>query len=392
MAGTRPEAIKLAPLILELRRRELHVTICATGQHRDLFDQAMADFDLVPDIDLALMRRSQTIDAFMARALPALTAVYRNEQPDMIVVQGDTATAYAGALAAFYAQIPVAHVEAGLRSGRLADPFPEEFHRRQIAQIAVLHFAPTVAAQSALLSEGVKPAQIHLTGNTGIDALLQMSARLDRDPSLAEPVATHIAELGSLRRHMLVTMHRRENHGPAVAAMIEAVGRLAADGDLEILIPVHPHPAVHDRIVEALGGVRHVHLLPPVRYPELIYLLQHARLVLTDSGGIQEEAPALGCPALVLRRTTERPESVASGNARLVPAQAGTIFAAVRRIVDDPAQHAAMASVVSPYGDGRATLRIANLLESWLFVGASGRVNRDQAAAANGGGIIDARN
>ena len=366
VAGTRPEAIKLAPLIVELRRRGLPVTVCATGQHRELFDQAMAYFNLEPDIDLALMRPGQSVDGFMARALAALGPLLRAEQPDMVVVQGDTATAYAAALAAFYAQIPVAHVEAGLRSGDITDPFPEEFHRRQISQIADQHFAPTASAQAALLAEGVAPERIYLTGNTGIDALHQMTARLASDPRLAEPVASRLAAFGGGRKLMLATIHRRENHGAVLNAMIDAVIRLARFGDLDILIPVHPHPLVHDRLRQSLGGVANVHLLAPLSYPELIHLLQQARLVLTDSGGIQEEAPALGCPALVLRRTTERPEGLGTGNARLVRADPDVIVEEVRRIVDRNDSHAAMASVVSPYGDGRATQRIANILESHL--------------------------
>lgn len=366
VAGTRPEAIKLAPLIVELRRRGLPLTVCATGQHRELFDQAMAYFDLVPDIDLALMRPGQSVDGFMARALSLLGPLLRAEQPDMVVVQGDTATAYAAALAAFYAHIPVAHVEAGLRSGDIADPFPEEFHRRQITQIASLHFAPTASAKAALLAEDVAPSRVFLTGNTGIDALHQMTARLAADPRLAEPVASRLAVIGGGRRIMLATIHRRENHGAVLDAMIEAVIRLARFGDLDILIPVHPHPRVHDRLRQALGGVANVHLLGPVSYPELIHLLQQARLVLTDSGGIQEEAPALGCPVLVLRRTTERPEGLASGNARLVRPDADAIVEEVRRIVVRNDSHASMANVVSPYGDGRATLRIADILEARL--------------------------
>ena len=364
MAGTRPEAIKLAPLIQELRRRDLPVTVCATGQHRDLFDQAMANFDLVPDINLALMRPRQSVNGFVARALSALGPLLQAERPVMVVVQGDTATAYAAALAAFYAQIPVAHVEAGLRSHDLANPFPEEFHRRQISQIAGGHFAPTASAEHALIAEGVAADRIFMTGNTGIDALHQMIARLDADPGLAEPVASRLKALGGGRRIMLATLHRRENHGAVLDAMIDAVIRLARSGDLDILIPLHPHPAVHDRLRLRLDGVTKVHLLAPVSYPELIHLLQRARLVLTDSGGIQEEAPALGCPVLVLRRTTERPEGLATGNARLVPADPDRIFEEVRQIIDHNDSHAAMSSVVSPYGDGRATQRIASIIEA----------------------------
>lgn len=364
VAGTRPEAIKLAPLIQELRRRRLPVIVCATGQHRELFDRAMAHFDLLPDIDLGLMRPGQSVDGFLARALAALGPLLRAEMPDMVVVQGDTATAYAAALAAFYTRIPVAHVEAGLRSGDARDPFPEEFHRRQISQIADQHFAPTTTAEDALRAEGIGADCIHMTGNTGIDALHQMTARLAADPRLAEPVATRLTTLGGSRKMMLATLHRRENHGAVLDAMITAVIRLAKTDDIDILIPVHPHPVVHDRLRAGLDGVANVYLLAPVTYPELIHLLQQARLVLTDSGGIQEEAPALGCPVLVLRRTTERPEGLATGNARLVPADPDRIFAEVRRIIDRNDSHAAMSSVVSPYGDGRATQRIANILEA----------------------------
>lgn len=363
IVGTRPEAIKLAPLVIALRERAvLDVTVCSTGQHRELLDGALADFGLVADIDLGLMQPGQRPEAVVAAALPALTAVIAAARPAGVVVQGDTASAYAGAQAGAYAQLPVVHVEAGLRSGN-AEPFPEELHRRLIGQLATLHFAPTAAARAALLSEGVAATAIAMPGNTGIDALRLTAARLAADPALHRLAAAQLPPTDLALPLLLVTVHRRESHGPRLLAVAAALQRLAATAKVQIVIPVHPHPAVRDTLIRRLGGLPRIHLSPPLSYLAFVVLLQRARLVLTDSGGVQEEAPALGCPVLVLRATTERPEGVDAGGAQLVGTDADAIVDAVRRLLDDARHHAAMATPRFPYGDGYAADRIAAILE-----------------------------
>jgi len=364
IVGTRPEAIKLAPLIVALRQRAvLPVTVCATGQHRELLDGALADFGLVADIDLDLMQPGQRPEAIVAAALPALTAVIDAARPAAIVVQGDTASACAGAQAGAYAQVPVIHIEAGLRSGSPAEPFPEELHRRLIAQLATLHFAPTVAARAALRREGIADAAIEIVGNTGIDALRVTAARLADTPALHGWATAQLPPLDPTLPLLVVTAHRRENHGPRLRAVAAALQRLAATGGVEIVVPVHPHPAVRAAFDPALTDVPGIHLTPPLSYLAFVALLQRARLVLTDSGGVQEEAPALGCPVLVLRSSTERREGITAGAAQLVGTSADAIVSAVRRVLDDAGHHAAMATPCLPYGDGYAAGRIAAILE-----------------------------
>ena len=343
--GTRPEAIKLAPVVRAVADRGIAVTLCTTGQHRDLAREALAVFGLVADLDLDLMRDAQTPAGVVAAALPLIGGVVARTRPEMVVVQGDTASALAGALAASYARVPLAHVEAGLRS-HAAEPFPEDMHRRVIAQLATLHLAPTATAAAALAREGVAGDAIVVTGNPVIDALHDVATRAPAGPVPARPL-------------VVVTAHRRENHGAATARIAEAVALLAARGDAEVAVLQHPHPASGAVFAARLGGTTNVRLLPPLAYPEFVALLRRARLVLTDSGGVQEEAPAFGVPVLVLREATERPEGVAAGVARLVGTDVATIVAAARALLDDPAAHAAMATSILPYGDGRAAERIA---------------------------------
>ena len=363
VVGTRPEAIKLAPLIIALRERAvLDVTVCATGQHRELLDGALADFGLIADIDLGLMQPGQRPEAVVAAALPALTAVIASTGPAAVIVQGDTASACAGAQAGAYAQLPVVHVKAGVRSGS-TEPFPEELHRRVIGQLATLHFAPTAAARAALRGEGVADAAIKLSGNTGIDALRLTAARLAADPELHRLAAAQLPATNPALPLLLVTVHRRENRGARLLAVAAALHRLAATGGVEIVIPVHPHPTVRDTLTNHLGGIPGIHLIPPLSYLAFVVLLQRARLALTDSGGVQEEAPALGCPVLVLRGTTERREGIAAGGAQLVGTNADTIVAAVGCLLDDAGHHAAMATPRFPYGDGYPAGRIASILE-----------------------------
>ena len=358
VVGTRPEAIKLAPVIVALRARG-PVTVCATGQHRALLDAALADFGIAADLDLDLMRAGQRPEDIVGDALPALAAAIRRSGAETVVVQGDTASAFAGALAGQYARVPVAHVEAGLRTNA-PDPFPEEFHRRAIAQAARWHFAPTAAAVGALLREGIDPRCVHLVGNSGIDALHLARRRLSADPRQRARVDAALPPRDPARPLLLATVHRRENHGAPLAAVAGALATLARQA--QIVVPVHPNPAVAGPLTARLAGVANVHLLPPLGYLPFVRLLSRARLVLTDSGGVQEEAPALGVPLLVLRISSERREGVHAGAAQLVGTDARTIVRAARRLLDDPAAHAAMARVRLPYGDGHAAMRIAEVL------------------------------
>ena len=358
--GTRPEAIKLAPVARALAARGLAVTLCNTGQQRDIARAALADFDLTADVDLDLMQPGQTPASFVAAALPALAAVIARLRPVVILVQGDTASAFVGAMAAAYARIPLGHVEAGLRSHD-AEPFPEDLHRRLIAQAATFHFAPTVAGEAALLAEGIAAATISVTGNPVIDAVRWTDARLANDAGLRRAVEAALPPLRAGRPLLLVTAHRRENHArmPAIAA---AVATIAAERDVDIVVPVHPNPAAGAPIRHHLAATANVTLVAPLGYHAFVSLLRRARVVLTDSGGIQEEAPAFGCPVLVLRDTTERPEGVAAGAARLVGTDPDRIVSAACSLLDDAAAHRAMAQVVLPYGDGRAGERIADIV------------------------------
>lgn len=359
VAGTRPEAIKLAPVIMELARRGQHPVLVATGQHRELLDGALAAFGLVADHDLAVMRPGQAPADVVGALVPALARLFAAGRPAAVVVQGDTTTAFAGAQAAAYARAPLAHVEAGLRSGG-DEPFPEEMHRRAIAQLADLHFAPTAAARAALVAEGIPAGAIHVTGNTGIDALRAMAARLRSEPWLAAAQARRFSEIDSARPMLLATIHRRENHGHRLAAVLAALDQLR--GEAEIVLPVHPHPAVAGPVWRALGQRDNVHLLPPLDYAAFVWLMERATLVLTDSGGVQEEAPALGLPVLVLRAVTERREGLATGNARLVGTETAEIVAAARELLADGQALARMSKAALPYGDGDAARRIGDVL------------------------------
>ncbi len=363
--GTRPEAIKLAPVVRAVAARGVPVTVCSTGQHRDLARATLADFGLAPDVDLDLMRPAQRPGAFLAAALPPLAGVVDRVAPDVVVVQGDTASTLAGALAAGYARVPVAHVEAGLRSNA-AEPFPEDLHRRLVAQAASHHFAPTTAAAEALCAEGVPAAAVTVTGNTVIDAVRLAEARLAGDDRLRGDVGRRLPPAGG-RPLVVVTAHRRENHArmPAIAAAVTALARAR---DVDIVVPLHPHPAAGGVLRAALADVPRVALVAPLDYFAFVTLLRRARFVLTDSGGVQEEGPALDCPVLVLRDTTERPEGIAAGAARLVGTDPDRVVAAACALLDDDGAHAAMAGAPAPYGDGHAAARIAAVIAAALAV------------------------
>ncbi|OWK28614.1 non-hydrolyzing UDP-N-acetylglucosamine 2-epimerase [Sphingomonas mucosissima] len=359
--GTRPEAIKLFPVVRALREQPgLAVRTCVTAQHRGLLDQVLAIAGLVPDVDLDLMEPGQTLDRLTARLLTGIGEVLDKERPDRVVVQGDTATAMCGALAAYYRKIPVAHVEAGLRSGDIYHPWPEEVNRRIVAPIADLHFAPTQTAADALARENIRTG-VHVTGNTVIDALHWTRSRIEADRSLAAQLDDIAARFAG-KRIVLVTTHRRENFGDGMAAIARAIARIGAREDVAVLFPMHPNPNVASVMDDVLGQRANVARIEPLDYPHFIRALGLCDLALTDSGGVQEEAPALGKPVLVMRDTTERPEGVTAGTAKLIGADEDRIVSEVFTLLDDKAAHAAMARAHNPFGDGHASERIARII------------------------------
>ena len=376
VVGTRPEAIKLAPVHAALAAAgRLEPVLLATSQHRELLAQALAPFGLAPAIDLGVMAPGQSPTRVAALVLRRIEPHLARLRPAWTVVQGDTATAFAAAVASFYAGVPVAHVEAGLRTGDLASPFPEEFHRRAIAAAAALHLAPTARAAANLLAEGVDAARVHLTGNTVVDAVRRIAGGAGSAPAGGVPL-------------VLVTMHRRESFGPGVRRVAAALRRLAAErrGRARIVYPVHPNPEIDAVMREALGGAAGVELLPPLGYAEFLALLHQAHFAISDSGGVQEEGPTLGVPVLVLREVTERPEAVEAGWARLVGTDEEAIVAAARTLLDDPEARAAMTGGPNPFGDGRAGERIAALLADTLL----GRAAGAEAAEGASSGDVEA--
>ena len=358
--GTRPEAIKLAPVIAACRQGgRLEPVLCATAQHRQLLDEINDTFGLRPDFDLGLMQPNQTLPALTARAVAAIAEVLAAARPAASVVQGDTTTALAGALASFYARVPLAHVEAGLRTHDLAQPFPEEMNRQMVARVARWNFAPTEGARANLRREGIAEASIAVTGNTAIDALRMVVAAEKPGNNADALAAVGVAPLGPEEQLVLVTAHRRESFGAAFRDLFHGL-RAAVERwpRLRVVYPVHPNPNVRAPVGELLGDHPRIHLIDPVRYRPFVRLLQAAWLVLTDSGGIQEEAPGLGKPVLVLRDTTERPEALAAGTARLVGTTPARILAAIADLTENPASYRAMASAHNPFGDGHAAERL----------------------------------
>jgi UDP-N-acetylglucosamine 2-epimerase (non-hydrolysing) len=356
--GTRPEAIKMAPVVGALKRAEwCRCVVVASAQHRQLLDQVLELFGIKVDEDLDLMQEGQSLAELTSRLFTALDQVLEGHSPDMVLAQGDTTTAMASAVVAFYRQIPFAHVEAGLRTGNLYNPFPEEFNRVVAGRVATLHFAPTEGARLALQLEGVRKEQILVTGNTIVDALLSIASRPLRMP----------VDIPNAERAILLTAHRRESFGQPIASIFKAVARLVDDfPDLHVIYPVHPNPNVRDAAISMLRGNDRVHLLAPLDYSGFVACLKRCDLVLTDSGGIQEEAPALGKPVLVLRNETERPEGIEAGVAKLVGTNEQAIYTAARTLLTDQASYAAMARAMSPYGDGQAAARIVESLAKYF--------------------------
>lgn len=363
--GTRPEAIKVAPVIEELRRdASFDVKICVTGQHREMLAQVLRLFEIVPDADLDLMRPDQDLADVAAGILVNMKRALREMRPDLVLVQGDTTSAFAAGLAAFYAGIDVAHIEAGLRSGNDFAPWPEEVNRKLLSVVTRFHFAPTEGARANLLRENIDPSRVFVTGNTVIDALIRTTARIAGDDALRERLDRQFSFLDRQRRLILVTGHRRESFGPAFESICHALADVARDNeDVEIVYPVHLNPNVQLPVRRILSESDRVHLVDPVDYVAFVYLMMRSAFILTDSGGVQEEAPALGKPVLVMRDTTERPEGVRAGNVLIVGTQRSAIVSEAARLLRDAAHRERMSRPSNVYGDGNASVRIAEILK-----------------------------
>lgn len=362
--GTRPEAVKLCPVILHLHGLPelFDVRVCVTGQHRSMLDQVLSVFGVQPDCDLDLMLAGQTLTGLTGRMMSALEGVFAREKPDLVLVQGDTTSTLCGALAGFYAGVPVAHVEAGLRTGDMTQPFPEEMNRVVTARLASLHLAATEGAAAHLRAEGVAPSRIFVTGQSGIDAVLYVRDRLREGSLRAEP----IAGLRPDARLVVVTAHRRESFGTAFESLCGGIARIAAHPGVQVVYPVHRNPNVVDPVSRILGGLPNVILLDPLDYVPFIDLMSRADLLITDSGGIQEEGPSLGKPILVMREKTERPEAVEAGTVKLVGTCGDRIAAEALQLLEDDESRRAMSRIHNPYGDGRASGRIAEAILSFF--------------------------
>lgn len=365
--GTRPEAIKMAPLVKGLQAQSLAIetVVCVTAQHREMLDQVLQLFEIVPEHDLNIMKPGQDLFDITGNILNGLKPVLAKEKPDWVLVHGDTTTTLATSLAAYYSQVRVGHVEAGLRTGNKLAPFPEEMNRRLTGAIADLHFAPTPVAQANLLREGVASGAIHVTGNTVIDALLAVVHKLRHDDVAQKSLQERFAFLDATKRLILVTGHRRENFGEGFQNICQALADIASEHPhVEVLYPVHLNPNVRKPVQEILAArqLSNVHLIDPVDYLPFVYLMDRSHLIITDSGGVQEEAPSLGKPVLVMRDTTERPEAVEAGTVRLVGTERSKIVEEARRLLNDGDAYAAMTRAHNPYGDGKAVSRIIEIM------------------------------
>ncbi len=362
MFGTRPEAIKMFPVIHALQQISgVDVRVCVTAQHREMLDQVLEIARITPDVDLDVMTPNQSLDTLLARLVTRLGETFDFEKPDRILVHGDTLTTMAATLAAYFRKIPVGHVEAGLRSGNIYHPWPEEVNRKVAGTVADLHFAPTETAAAALRAENVPTEQIHVTGNTVIDALLATKARIDENPSLAASLDPLVERFAG-KRIVAVTSHRRENFGGGMRAIAEAIVAIAGRPDVAVIFPVHPNPQVRSAMEPLLAALSNVALIDPLDYPNFVRLLAEADLVLTDSGGVQEEAPSLGRPVLIMRDTTERPEGITAGTAKLVGTDKDRIVTEIFSLLDDSEAYLAMSRAHNPFGDGLAAQRIAEIV------------------------------
>ena len=361
--GTRPEAIKMAPVVKRMREHfGGEVRVCVTAQHRQMLDQVLNLFGIVPEYDLNLMTPGQDLTDITANVLVALRGVLEDFSPDVVLVHGDTTTTFAASLAAYYKKIPVAHVEAGLRTGNRYSPWPEEINRKLTGAMAAFHFAPTATSRDNLLRESVEADSIFVTGNTVIDALLDVVKKIDGDHELKAGLEQQFDFLNPEKRTILITGHRRENFGKGFEEICNALAWLATRDDVELVYPVHLNPNVQEPVRRLLGDISNIHLIEPLDYLPFVYLMNRAYLIITDSGGIQEEAPSLGKPVLVIRDTTERPEAVEAGTVKLVGTDARKICRETNELLDDKAAYQRMAFAHNPYGDGYAAKRIVDIL------------------------------
>ena len=361
--GTRPEAIKMAPLVLELKsRKELNVEVCVTAQHREMLDQVLDLFELKPDYDLNLMQPGQDLYDITTKALLGLKGVLETCKPDLVLVHGDTTTTFASSLAAFYQRIPVGHVEAGLRTGNIYSPWPEEMNRKLTGSLTKFHFAPTTKAQNNLFLENVDAADVFVTGNTVIDALVQVEKRIGTDKALNSKLSAQFDFLDPSKKLILVTGHRRESFGDGFENICQALSTLAQQPDVQVLYPMHLNPNVREPVNRILHNVENVFLIEPQEYLPFVYLMSRAYIILTDSGGVQEEAPSLGKPVLVMRDTTERPEAVDAGTVKLVGTDYDCIVNESMALLTDKQAYEKMSFAHNPYGDGKASKRIAEII------------------------------
>ncbi len=361
--GTRPEAIKMAPLVKALQANpEINCSVCITAQHREMLDQVLDLFDIQADFDLDIMKTSQGLSHITAEVLLRLEPILLELKPDRVLVHGDTSTTMAATLAAFYQKIPVAHIEAGLRTGKIYAPWPEEINRKITSTMSDMHFAPTTLAQSNLLNEGVSPDSIHVTGNTVIDALLNVMEKIRSNASLQQQLRDLFPFIDTNKKMILVTGHRRENFGQGFEQICHAISKIALNNDVQIIYPVHLNPQVQEPVNHFLKHIDNIFLLAPQDYLPFIYLMSKAHIILTDSGGVQEEAPSLGKPVLVMRDTTERPEAVEAGTVKLVGSNAERIYEEVMRLLNDTLEFSKMSLAHNPYGDGKSSDRIVEKL------------------------------
>ena len=362
--GTRPEAIKMAPVISALKARScFDVKVCFTGQHKEMAEQVFPVFGIKPDFDLAVMKKGQTLLDVTGNILRSMGELFSQYRPDVILVQGDTTTVFVSALVAFYNKIQVAHVEAGLRTGDRYSPYPEEMNRLLTTGLSNIHFAPTELSRQNLLKENVCDSDIFVTGNTVIDALLDAEKILLANKELMASLDEKFAAVSADKKVILITGHRRENHGEGIRNICAAIRHLAKRQDVELIYPVHPNPNINDVVSKELAGLDNVHLIQPLDYLSFIYMMRRSFMVLSDSGGVQEEAPSLGKPVLCMRESTERPEALEAGTVRLVGVDVRKIIAETEKLLDDPEEYHRRCSIANPFGDGTAAEKIADVLE-----------------------------
>lgn len=362
--GTRPEAIKMVPLVQEMQKsQKFEVKVCVTAQHRQMLDQVLDLFGIHPDFDLDVMRSEQTLSELTANILRGMESVFVVYKPDWVFVHGDTSTTLSVSLAAYYHKIKIAHIEAGLRTGDIYSPWPEEANRQLTSRLANIHFTPTEQAKNNLLMEGISIEKIYITGNTVIDALLEVSRRIDQDQKICKELSMQFNFLDYKKKIILVTGHRRENFGQGMESICNAIKLIAGDNNIQVIYPVHLNPNVQEPVNRILNNCKNIFLIKPLDYLPFVYLMKVSDIILTDSGGIQEEAPSLGKPVLVMRNTTERPEAVQSGTVRLVGSSEEIIVKEIRKLLYSEDCYKTMTNISNPYGDGRASIKIREIME-----------------------------